>query len=447
MRQLDQYDPHSESRISRIAPAQPAAVSHADAPRPRAAVARAVRRNNSAAVRAILAAVLVILLAMLAYLMSLSSRPSITELSPKPGSVSKPGLVTVEARVGASKPIQQVTLSIDGINRTPAVTTLGDRSWVVRFESVLPKGTHQAIVKVEDTKGGVQTHSWSFMAAGPRISPTITFTDPPADATLPEGLLWIHADVKSDADIASATMTINNQEMPVTLKPVDSNAQNASTGETTSQVWSIGTEHAFPAGSYSGHVVATDSQGDKSEAQFHFNVTNNSGKANTRYFSASNLYVSGQFLSFWQSHDGTLLFGNPVSPRYTDNSGKVVQYFEKARFEIGKKGDIVLGLLGRETMSSNQKPVEKPQNFDGLYFGATGHTLAGKFKDFWQANGELQIFGYPISEVLDQNGTKVQYFERARFELAQDANGTLTVKVTPLGEQIWTNLQAKATGD
>ncbi len=442
MRQLEQYDPRSENRISRIAPAPPPVVARSDTSRPRAAVVRAVRRNNSTAVRAILAVVLVILLAMLAYLMSLSSRPSVTDLFPKPGSVSDPGLVKIEAHVGASKPIKQVTLSIDGISRDPAVTTLGDRSWVVHFESVLPQGTHKAIIKVQDTSGGTQTQSWSFTAAGPRVSPTIAFTDPPSDAALAEGLLWIHADVKSDADIASATITINGQEMPVTLTPVDSGATTTTSDNSTVQAWSVGTEHAFPAGAYTAQIVATDTQGDKSVARLHFNVTSDSGKANTRYFSATNLYVSGQFLSFWESHNGSVVFGNPVSPRFIDNSGKEVQYFEKARLEVGKNG-VALGLLGREAMGSEQKPIAKPQDFNGMYFDATGHTLAGKFKDFWQANGGVQIFGYPISEVLDQNGTKVQYFERARFELAKGADGSLTVKLTPLGEQIWTNKQTK----
>ncbi|HVX29602.1 MAG TPA: hypothetical protein VHA53_03905, partial [Nitrolancea sp.] len=75
----------------------------------------------------------------------------------------------------------------------------------------------------------------------------------------------------------------------------------------------------------------------------------------------------------------------------------------------------------------------------GRYFTATGHTLAGKFEEFWTEHGGLELFGYPISEVIDQNGTKVQYFERARFELRIGDDGTTTVELTPLGQQIWDN--------
>ncbi len=443
MRQPIRFNSETDTRISHIAEARPDGTVHSNSPRPRMAVDTAVRRNNSSAVRAFLVILLVALLAMLAYLMSLSSRPSVTSLSPAPGSTSDPGVVTVEAHVGASKPIQQVTLMLDGVRRTPAVETLGDRSWVVRFQSVLPRGTHKAVVKVMDSKGNQQVQSWSFEAAGPRISPTITFTDPPSDATLPQGLLWIHADVQSDADISSASMTVNGLDMPVTLKP-NQTAPSAASSDTVQQ-WSVSNQHAFSAGTYTVHLVAVDAQGDKSSSDYHFTVTSDPAKANARYFSSSQIYVTGEFLSFWESHDGSKLFGNPVSPRFTNQSGTVVQYFQNARFEVGKDGKVSLGLIGDEAIASTQKPVNKPDNFNGLYFQATGHTLAGKFEDFWKNNGGVAIFGYPISEVLDQNGTKVQYFERARFELSKDSLGNTVVKLTPLGSQLWEQLQVKTS--
>src|SRR6476659_7902242 len=51
-----------------------------------------------------------------------------------------------------------------------------------------------------------------------------------------------------------------------------------------------------------------------------------------------------------------------------------------------------------------------------LLFPETGHTLAYNFRDFWEQNGGLAIFGYPITEVYLENNRPVQYFERARFE-------------------------------
>ncbi len=51
-----------------------------------------------------------------------------------------------------------------------------------------------------------------------------------------------------------------------------------------------------------------------------------------------------------------------------------------------------------------------------LLFAETGHTLAYAFRQFYERNGGLPIFGLPISEVFIENGLPVQYFERARFE-------------------------------
>lgn len=53
-----------------------------------------------------------------------------------------------------------------------------------------------------------------------------------------------------------------------------------------------------------------------------------------------------------------------------------------------------------------------------VYFAQTGHHLSNRsgFLDFWRANGQVLIFGYPITEEFAENGRIVQYFERARFE-------------------------------
>jgi hypothetical protein len=61
-----------------------------------------------------------------------------------------------------------------------------------------------------------------------------------------------------------------------------------------------------------------------------------------------------------------------------------------------------------------------------VFFEQTGHHLSNRagFLDFWRANGQVQVFGFPISEELVENGRVVQYFERARFEYHADLVGT-----------------------
>jgi hypothetical protein len=85
-------------------------------------------------------------------------------------------------------------------------------------------------------------------------------------------------------------------------------------------------------------------------------------------------------------------------------------------------------------------PQSRPLAFDRVpplentaqinYFPEVGHTLKGPFLRFWQENGGLAIFGYPISEEFqdvsptDGKTYTVQYFERNRFEYHPEFVGT-----------------------
>jgi hypothetical protein len=70
-----------------------------------------------------------------------------------------------------------------------------------------------------------------------------------------------------------------------------------------------------------------------------------------------------------------------------------------------------------------------------LYVGATGHYVRGVFRDFWDKNGGLANFGYPLTEeYIDPQTNRVyQYFERARFERASPA--AITVDLGLIGRQ------------
>src|SRR5262249_54516227 len=79
-----------------------------------------------------------------------------------------------------------------------------------------------------------------------------------------------------------------------------------------------------------------------------------------------------------------------------------------------------LSLLGRELTAARNFPDGSP---DGgtMYFPETKHTLSGKFLKYWLKRGGLPIFGYPLSEPIEEAGTDgqtrlTQYFERAQFE-------------------------------
>ncbi len=61
------------------------------------------------------------------------------------------------------------------------------------------------------------------------------------------------------------------------------------------------------------------------------------------------------------------------------------------------------------------------------YFAESGHSLAEPFKGYWEKNGGLPQFGYPLTEAFQETSIDdgkrytVQYFERARFEAHPEA--------------------------
>ncbi len=81
-------------------------------------------------------------------------------------------------------------------------------------------------------------------------------------------------------------------------------------------------------------------------------------------------------------------------------------------------------------------PAAPAQAQGRLYFPQTGHFLGGAFRSFWERNGGVEIFGYPVSPEFVQNrdGRVAQYFERARFEL-NVVNGQAVIDLGLLGRE------------
>ena len=83
------------------------------------------------------------------------------------------------------------------------------------------------------------------------------------------------------------------------------------------------------------------------------------------------------------------------------------------------------------TLRTALAPVPAVANTDSkVFYAATGHTLGGVFKTYWDSHGGLEQFGYPITEeyqevsATDGKTYTTQYFERARFEDHTDKAGT-----------------------
>lgn len=69
-------------------------------------------------------------------------------------------------------------------------------------------------------------------------------------------------------------------------------------------------------------------------------------------------------------------------------------------------------------------------------FPETGFCIGGRFAEFWNQNGGLAVFGYPISNELSEKGRTVQYFERQRFELHPEHAPPYDVLLGLLGEEV-----------
>jgi hypothetical protein len=70
-------------------------------------------------------------------------------------------------------------------------------------------------------------------------------------------------------------------------------------------------------------------------------------------------------------------------------------------------------------------------------FAETGFCISGRFAQYWQQNGGLPVFGFPISNELTEGGRTVQYFERQRFELHSENAPPHDVLLGLLGEEVF----------
>lgn len=156
-----------------------------------------------------------------------------------------------------------------------------------------------------------------------------------------------------------------------------------------------------------------------------------------RYFAETGHNLRGAFRRYWDTRGRLAVLGFPITEEFTaaSSDGKLYrqQYFERARLEYHPENqppnDVLVGLLGVWTTTGRTFATGKAGPNLGLFFPQTGHNL-GLFKDWWQANGGLAIFGYPLSEETQERNAAdgktytVQYFERNRLEYHPEYAGT-----------------------
>ena len=159
---------------------------------------------------------------------------------------------------------------------------------------------------------------------------------------------------------------------------------------------------------------------------FLFVIPTRAQKSSCEYFQDPEGHnVCGSFLEFFNSRGGPAVFGYPMTEELVEN-GLRVQYFQRVRMEhhpynppryqvqLGLLGDFFAPAEAKTRISDSQKP---PSNDRARrYFPETGHAAGYSFLKFYNENGGLDIFGYPVTEFILEKGRFVQYFQRALME-------------------------------
>jgi hypothetical protein len=151
-----------------------------------------------------------------------------------------------------------------------------------------------------------------------------------------------------------------------------------------------------------------------------------------RFFPETRYKICDQFLAFFEENGGLSVFGFPVSEQMPED-GRQVQYFQRARLEyypeLPPSFRVRVGNLGEELAPDEHKPpidaseIPKSNDPERKYFRETGHTVQHGFLAFFDENGAVETFGYPVTEIIHENGRKIQYFQKALMEWDPNRSG------------------------
>ncbi len=160
--------------------------------------------------------------------------------------------------------------------------------------------------------------------------------------------------------------------------------------------------------------------------------------------------IAGSIRAYWEQNGGLEVFGYPITPlriETIDGWSGPTQWFERDRLEDHDAQGVLAGRLGVELLELQGRPwqsafAQVPASAvppTCQYFAETGHSLCEPFLSYWQQNGGVERFGYPITEPFEETiGTwtgPVQYFERRRMELHLELPG-VPVLLGLLGSEI-----------
>ena len=159
----------------------------------------------------------------------------------------------------------------------------------------------------------------------------------------------------------------------------------------------------------------------------------------TRYFPETGHWVTGDFLIKYESvSNQSEIIGAPITESFEDPiSGRTIQYFEKVRFELHPElpGELRVKLspLG-DYLYEEGTPINVIANTTACEsFVQSEHPVCYAFLEFFETNGGVAQFGYPVSGFEIHDGWIVQYFQNARLEWHPENPTGRRVTVSNLG--------------
>lgn len=175
-------------------------------------------------------------------------------------------------------------------------------------------------------------------------------------------------------------------------------------------------------------------------------ATPTAAQTSQRCFSETGQCMSGVIRQYWERNGGLPVFGFPTAPQSVEDvegTALQVQWFERDRLEIQPDGHVTAGRLGARLLDLRGTPWQRGDGSGGdgcKVFAETGHKICGTFRSYWERNGGLERFGYPITGAFtEQRGSGsflVQYFERRRMEAHPENAAPYDILLGLLGNEV-----------
>ncbi len=251
-----------------------------------------------------------------------------------------------------------------------------------------------------------------------------------ASAPLVSGAAAIVAGLRPDASASVLREILTNS-----ARDIESPGIDAQTGYGLLDAYAAALVASPPVGTSSASISSSTSND-----QQHLVLNGDGfkpGEPLTVWTSSADGYIVNRSLSA----GGSGTFSADLGPAWEFPQGTLSAYAVGRDSEFATRAQYAVTAIPAASPFKPVPPVDSTP--DRTYFAATGHTLAYGFKQFWESQGGLAVFGYPISEEFTEKNPDtgqtytVQYFERNRFEYHPEYAGTpWEVSLGRLGVQI-----------